>query len=500
MKPAVSRLSRLAVPLGILIVAVLARAWVAWPGFEGLTMGIAYTDDSPRYERLAMTMLEEGIYEAHALIRHQGLDRELYEGPEVFRVPGYPTFLATVYAVTGYSTKSALAVQVLLAALICVLVYWIGAEVHSPRLGMVAAVLLLLNPKPGVHAGQITSEVLFTFLLTLTTLLCVRLLRNPTLRSAVFGGFAFVMLALTRPLGLHLVLIFLAVGLFSLGWQRRAAYLAIPVLAVVLSLQAWSYRNYLHSGVWAVTSNDGFTLGLQYPAMIWANAHAKSYRDGELEVLHRHAEVNPQYAWVYRDADADPRDHHAWHVGLVHDLRLSESLKPVGYQMLVEEWPTTIKVMLQGSLWSYFSGLNEWRGWLLTREQYGHIFAALGYGKRKLMESRYSQAVRIVSAALGATPAPVLFVFALVGLLHVVLAVATVRGLPLLFAPEMPAAGALLVLWIFYLFATAAPTANSRYIAPLLPLLSITAAFGLVRCHPGKRLKESRLKSLLRCR
>ena len=67
----VTYLSRLSVSkvfrnsLSIFTIALIIRGITAMPGMNLQEFGGAYTADSPRYERLGLTLATEGVYEAH---------------------------------------------------------------------------------------------------------------------------------------------------------------------------------------------------------------------------------------------------------------------------------------------------------------------------------------------------------------------------------------------------------------------------------------------------
>ena len=468
-------------PLAVFVTAVIVRLLIAYPGFHQLQIGGAYTADSPRYENLALTILKHGVYEAHPIVSHKGLDKNLYSGPEFFRLPGYPVLLAAIFELTGYSTSAVLIVQILLSAFTCLLVYYIGCLVHSQKLGFIAATLMVLNIRAGLHAGQVTSETLFTFLLVLALLTCIMLWRRKTLRAAVLCAIAFVLLTMTRPIGLHLTLLFALATVIVSFRNRKVLVLALVApLAAALVLNAWCFRNYTISGVWAATSNDAITLGLWYPAEIWAHAHNQEYREGELEILRRHAEINPQYSYVYQGAKDNPSFNHVWTSGMVHDIAFAQSLRPIGYRVMLEEWKTSVYTFASGGIWSLFSGLNEWRNWIISNDEYQAMGRYILNAKKSLARLEIGPATLAIVQILKETPLLTLIVFAMLAVLNAVLLTGAVVGLrPLLITAPTPY-GWVVILWTLYLLATAGPSGNNRYLAPMLPLLSLWAAFGIL--------------------
>ncbi len=474
----------------IFAIALVTRGLVALPAFDHFEIGGAYTLDSPRYERLALTLLKEGVYEAHPYTRYKGLERELYAGPEVYRTPGYPLFLAGIFALTGYSTTAVLIIQIVLAALSCVLIYLIGRSLYDHRTGVWAAILAIVNIKLGVYAGQVMSETLFTFLLVTCFYAATAFFEKPVLSRSLLCATGFIFLAITRPTGMHMALIFAVVAIACLRSWQPVAWASMAALAAVLVIQLLAFRNYQKLDVWAATSNDSITIGLYFPSAIWAASHGLPYRDGELEVLRRLAQQSPEFEAIYRGAQADKDELYVWRHDNVHDLKFAVAVRPVGIAILLEEWRMTLSKVITGGLWSLFSGLGEWRNWIISPADYDKLKKLIPAAKQAVARLDPGPATRGIKSILAAVPIGALAVFVFVALYNVVVVAGAVVGVwhrifarvagsgfrrAGVFSPSA-ASGWLIALWFAYVIATVGPTANARYLAPILPLVCVPAA------------------------
>ena len=109
------------------------------------------TDDSPEYHMMA-TQLAAGV----GYIATDGT-------PYVYRVPGYPFFLSLCYRVCGPNRVLALWVQVVLASLIPLLIFFLSLALFPMQLALAKAASLLSAVHIGflVSAGSLMTESLF---------------------------------------------------------------------------------------------------------------------------------------------------------------------------------------------------------------------------------------------------------------------------------------------------------------------------------------------------
>src|SRR2546421_230034 len=120
------------------------------------------TDDSLGYEQIARNVLEHHVY-SHAT--------EAPFAPSFVRLPGYPLFVAAIYAVFGHTNNTAVRIaQALIDTGTCALVAWLAFlwqpdERRKIRTAIAALALAAVNPFTTIYAALILTEVPATFLI-----------------------------------------------------------------------------------------------------------------------------------------------------------------------------------------------------------------------------------------------------------------------------------------------------------------------------------------------
>lgn len=236
---------------GVLLLALVLRVgWVllAWQrhGAE-----LTYSDETLHWQ-LAENLVHQG-----ALVSG--------DGRYVARMPGYPLFLAA-FAWAG-------SVGVLLArlgqCLIGALTAWAGWRLAScafgRRAGVLAAVLLAVDPYEIFFCNLLLTEVLFTLIGVGLVAATWSWLRRPAgagwmavATVAVLGDLAIM----TRPSSAGWVVLTWLVLLFGDGWRPRALLRVLACAGVLGALLLpWGLRNRAVVGHWAwLSANGGLTL------------------------------------------------------------------------------------------------------------------------------------------------------------------------------------------------------------------------------------------------
>jgi hypothetical protein len=217
-----------------------------------------HAGDTKFYEELARNWLDHGVYGLSVHGQLVSVD---------MRVPGYPAFLAGVYAVFGRSSSAVMLVQAVVDLMTCVLTAMIAASVapvpSKTRVGTVALWMAALCPFTANYNAAILTEVLATFLTTLAALTFVMALgrastnssNQPPDKGTVLSDAGWWLLTgtlaglgtLVRP---ETPLLLLAAGLTLAVHLRRRQdwsklFLAVAWMSVglILPLTPWAARN-----------------------------------------------------------------------------------------------------------------------------------------------------------------------------------------------------------------------------------------------------------------
>ncbi len=213
----------------ILYAALLLRAGLLVSGWHDPQRFFA--PDSNDYDFLAMSLVEHGEFSRTP------------DGPaELFRTPGYPLFLACIYAGGNYSIRAVLIVQILLDVGLCYLVYLLGVRLCSRRVGLWAAALQAVSTVAIVSSVRILSDSLFAFMLTASILLLLNHFKTLRWQPLLLGGIVAGCACYVRPVGVFFGVIVLLVLLLRCRSVRRAVLFAVVFAA---GIGPWILRNYI---------------------------------------------------------------------------------------------------------------------------------------------------------------------------------------------------------------------------------------------------------------
>ena len=213
-------------------------------------------DDGKMYAQIARNLLEQGVY---------SIETEAPFTPTLIRLPGYPIFLAGVYAVFGHDNNAAARiVQAVFDTATCLLVAliawnWTEDKERKRRAALWAFLTAALCPFTAIYVAMILTETLTTFLMTAMTLTATYALKARSARAA-FGWWLFAGLiageaVLLRPdSGLFAAGIGFTLVISGLFWQNEPPPFkariatafwrgAVFSAAFALVLVPWAIRN-----------------------------------------------------------------------------------------------------------------------------------------------------------------------------------------------------------------------------------------------------------------
>jgi len=224
--------------------------------FFVLKFPVTDSGDAPFYIELAWNWLKHGVY---------GFPVNGQLTPVDMRVPGYPAFLATVFAFAGNSPRAVMLAQAVLDLATCFLIALIAArlapEIFRRRVALAGLWLAALCPFTANYAAVALTETLTIFLTTLAILILLETdlggkisvfrdrrstswLLNPWFLAGLVVGFG----TLVRP---ETPLLLFAAGLvLAIKWWRPVDWLKLLRaglllgVGVILPLVPWAARNW----------------------------------------------------------------------------------------------------------------------------------------------------------------------------------------------------------------------------------------------------------------
>jgi Dolichyl-phosphate-mannose-protein mannosyltransferase len=233
-------------------VAAAVCAGLALRVYLVLKFPVTDTGDGPFYIELAWNWLKNGVY---GFAVHGQLT------PVDMRVPGYPAFLAAVFAVAGQSPRAAMLAQVVVDLATCFVIALIAArlapENSRRRVALAGLWLAALCPFTANYTAVVLTETLVIFLTALGILVLLQtdvggvhvaraaaFLANPWLLAGIVVGFG----TLVRP---ETPLVLFAAGLVLVAkWWRPADWMKLiragllMGLGLLIPLVPWAARNW----------------------------------------------------------------------------------------------------------------------------------------------------------------------------------------------------------------------------------------------------------------
>lgn len=180
--------------------------------------------------------------------------------PEIpaYRTPFYPIWLAGVLAVAGPSVHAVLASHHALSIATAAAIWWLGRTTMGPRVGLVAGILVALDPwLLAISSFALSDIVSVAFPLVALALVA----GQPGVGRATIAGLLLGAAVLTRPTTVAWVPGILALCLIApagrpmLRWWRPGAVLA----ALVLTLTPWVAFNATR-GIAGVARTEGLAM------------------------------------------------------------------------------------------------------------------------------------------------------------------------------------------------------------------------------------------------
>jgi 4-amino-4-deoxy-L-arabinose transferase-like glycosyltransferase len=228
--------------------ATAVLAGLALRLFFVLKFPVTGSGDSPFYIQLAWNWLKNGVYGGVVNGRLVPLD---------MRMPGYPAFLATVFAIAGDSSRAVMVVQLGVDLATCLVIALLAARLAPKasrrRAALAALWLAALCPFTANYVTAVLTETLATFLTALGLLVVLEAYAgegfpargiSPWFLAGLIGGLG----ALVRP---ETALLLLAAGVVLIvRWSRPADWMKLARATVLVGagllvpLLPWAARNW----------------------------------------------------------------------------------------------------------------------------------------------------------------------------------------------------------------------------------------------------------------
>jgi 4-amino-4-deoxy-L-arabinose transferase-like glycosyltransferase len=237
----------------VLFVALAVRL-----GAIAATPDLALTADPSDYDRHARSIAAGAGYPESGVAPAGG--------PTAIRPPGFPAFVAGIYALSGDSVTAARVGQALVGTVLVGLIALIAWKLYGRTEALVAGALAAVFPPLVIGGMTLLSEPLFVTLMLAAVLAALHWRDCPATRWVIVSGALAGAAVLTRSTGL-LLLIPLAFAVRLGPWRRWSGYRApaLLVASALLVVVPWTIRNAVETDAFVLVSDqDGYTLAGTY--------------------------------------------------------------------------------------------------------------------------------------------------------------------------------------------------------------------------------------------
>jgi len=254
--------------LSIFVLALLLRL-----GFIFLYPLTEVRDDALGYDSIAKN-----------IISGKGFAYGGEDFPTIRRGPIYPYFLASIYLVFGHNYDIVRVFQATLDSVTAIILFLIGVSIFGRKVAYTASLIYALYFPAIANTSVLYMESLLTFLLAVTVLLLVKVLRGKELKWPICLGFMLGITTLCRPITILFPVFIFIVLLLKDGNLNKVNVIkgTLATLTMILVVSSWTIRNYVlfkrfvpvafggGQAFWTgnYVPNDGIWIGWDDPAIL----------------------------------------------------------------------------------------------------------------------------------------------------------------------------------------------------------------------------------------
>lgn len=205
--------------------------------------------------------------------------------PEIFRVPGYPAFIAPFRWIMPDNLLPIVLLQALIDTCTCVFLWFLVKNVFkdNDKAANFAIFFQAFSVAAIVFSAKILSETIFTFTLTLFLLLLEKIITfskskcyQKTLNAAISAGLCMGASCLIRAVMLPLIPLSVIYIYFH---TKRAAIFACFFIPIFVITGIWTLRNYYTAGYLGLSSVNSINIYRYYACALLAKQKGISFAE-----------------------------------------------------------------------------------------------------------------------------------------------------------------------------------------------------------------------------
>ncbi|MFA7682298.1 MAG: glycosyltransferase family 39 protein, partial [Candidatus Peribacteraceae bacterium] len=221
--------------------------------------------DGAHYHGLAMQMIDNGFFGFYDKSKANNKEGRR-EDVVAFRVPLYPIFIRTIYAVFDVKPLVVVVFHVFFDTCIVLLIcLWTQKLTDSYLTSLAAGMLYALNPAVILMNSSLFAETMFTAVFTATSLGFLWCLQGKQYWKYIVAGFLIGITTLVKPIEVLFMPALLIMILFSFKkgkkcFSKSVRYALLFSIAFFLTIAPWQARNLWIHGSYSLTYQQGFDL------------------------------------------------------------------------------------------------------------------------------------------------------------------------------------------------------------------------------------------------
>jgi 4-amino-4-deoxy-L-arabinose transferase-like glycosyltransferase len=253
---------------------ILSRLIFSIPVFLDNSRTFASTD-GVAYDQIALNMLE-----GHGFSKSSS---EPYDKDSTI-TPGYPFFLACIYALFGHSQVVVVLIQIILWVFVLAMLYRFVHERFGEKAALWASLLFIIDVNSALFTTQLTTESLFTIVLVATLILVLEVFEAGVMGKTLLAGVLLGIATLVRPIAVYFAFpVLIYVLITKISWKKLARWGIIFGLQLVV-ISPWVIRNRVVFGEFFYTTISDVNM-LRYQAAPLKAAFEHKTRDAAQEEL-----------------------------------------------------------------------------------------------------------------------------------------------------------------------------------------------------------------------
>ncbi len=229
-----------------------------------------------------------------------------FEFPSLFRTPGYPAFIASIYALTGKTPLAVAVVQNVLDSITTLIIVFICMRITgSRRFSLAAGFLYAVNPFAVYYSQMILTETVFTIIFTVATYFFLSFIKTNSRRELVLTAVLMGISVFIRPVAQYLpLLLSIFIFLTGLSFKQKIMNTILFLSIFYIIIVPWYARNYYQYQYWTLSTIKDITVFYyEAPAALMARENPKvfiqHYINEPLEIKGKYLfeKISQRYGW-----------------------------------------------------------------------------------------------------------------------------------------------------------------------------------------------------------